>query len=422
MAADFIGEKLEQDLATKEVYYFYDSTKKIKQISREIFKKRDEIVHYPRGFQGGQKYATIKKFVFRGFEGKLSSVTGVYRAVAYGYGFTKTLKPFSKYLDKHHNFKEVIIEKHGKVAFDKSAGKLFLNQSALKQLNDAFSTVFAKGKAEVDQTLQETLHSLFPAAVKKPKAQYIKNTLATSLATWSSSLTDFSEADKTAITELFDKLSLTPEFLSKDWLSKTKELIDSKYIQNALTEFKALRTRTVGGESLEKAWQAYLKKNSWIFSSIFAQPVILYQDEAYVGGKTIDNKNGKLNDFLIQNSLTDNTSFLEIKTHKTKLLDTIPYRGSDVFSATKDLSGCINQVLNQRDNFQKQYYVLKGTSGSTVETLNSKCMVLIGTLKDLSSKQKTAFELFRSNSRDVEILTFDELQKKIESMQSLLKK
>lgn len=420
--ADFIGEKLEQDLATKEVYYFYDSTKKTKQLSREVFKKRDEIIHYPRGFDGGPKYSTIKKFTFKGFKGNLSAVTGVYKAVTYGYGFTKTLKPFARYLDEKHNFKEVIIEKHGTIAFDKPNGKLFLNLTALKQLNEAFATVFAKGRAEVEQTLHETLHSLFPAAVKKPKTKYIKNTLATSLATWSSSLTDFSEADKTAITELFDKLSLTPEFLSKDWLSKTKELIDSKYIQDAIVEFKALRTRTTEGKSLEKAWQAYLKKNSWIFSSIFAQPVILYQDEAYVGGKTIDNKNGKLNDFLIQNSLTDNTSFLEIKTHKTKLLDSTPYRGSDVFSATKDLTGCINQVLNQRDNFQKQYYVLKGTSGATVETLNSKCMVLIGTLKDLSAKQKTAFELFRSNSRDVEILTFDELQKKIESMQSLLKK
>jgi hypothetical protein len=181
-------------------------------------------------------------------------------------------------------------------------------------------------------------------------------------------------------------------------------------------------TRTKDGEPLEKAWQKYLKKNSWIFSSIFAQPVILHKDEAYVGGKTIDNKDGKLSDFLIKNSLSENTSFLEIKTHKTRVLETKPYRGTDVFSATKDLSGCINQVLNQRDNFQKEYYALKGKSGSSIETLNSKCMVLIGTLSGLTKKQRVAFELFRSNSRDVEILTFDELQKKIESIQTLLKK
>lgn len=174
------------------------------------------------------------------------------------------------------------------------------------------------------------------------------------------------------------------------------------------------------GDSLEKRWQAFLKENSWIFSYIFAQPVILYRDEAYVGGKNIDNQNGKFNDFLIKNSLSDNVSFLEIKTHKTKLLENTAYRGNDVFSASKDLTGCINQVLNQRDNFQKEFYQQKVKSRGDFETFNSKCVVLIGCISDLNDEQKYSFELLRSNSRDVEIITFDELKSKIESFQTIL--
>jgi hypothetical protein len=418
----FHGEKLEQDLATKEVYYFHDPEKKLKQISKELFKTKDQIIHYPRGFDGGPKYSTIQKFIYRGFGGDIDGLVGVYKSATYGYGFTKKLRPFARYLDNNHTIKEVIVEKNGKVDFDKAKKRLYLNQSALRQLYSAFDTVFTKNKAEVDLVLSQNLHSLFPVHFKKPKGKYIENTLASSLSTWGSSLTEFSEQDKAAIKELFDQLSLTKNFLSDDWISKTKELIDTKYLKDALAEFQKLRDRKVNGQSLEKAWQRYLKTNSWIFSSIFAQPVILYQDEAYVGGKTIDNKNGKLNDFLIQNSLSDNVSFLEIKTHLTQLLKPSPYRGNDVFSASDDLTGSVGQVLNQRDNFQKQYYVLKGTSGSSVETLNSKCVVLIGNLKGLTAKQKSCFELFRSNSRDVEIITFDELQKKIESLQALLKK
>jgi hypothetical protein len=148
----------------------------------------------------------------------------------------------------------------------------------------------------------------------------------------------------------------------------------------------------------------------------------LNRDEAYVGGKTMDNKNGKFSDFLVKNSLSDNVSFLEIKTHKTRLLDKSAYRGDDVYSVTKDLSGCINQVLNQRDNFQKEFYVARGKSKENFETFNSKCVVLIGSINDLTEKQIYSFELFRSNSRDVEIITFDELQRKIESLQTLMKK
>jgi len=174
----------------------------------------------------------------------------------------------------------------------------------------------------------------------------------------------------------------------------------------------ALRT---DGESLEKQWQIFLKDNSWIFSSIFAQPVILFKREAYVGGKTIDNQNGKFNDFLIKNSLSDNVSFLELKTHKTKLLEKTAYRGEDVFSAAKELAGCIVQ-------FQKEFYATKGKSKGkgNFETFNSKCVVLIGSTKDLNDNQKYSFELFRSNSRDVEILTFNELQTKIESLQKVM--
>jgi len=80
------------------------------------------------------------------------------------------------------------------------------------------------------------------------------------------------------------------------------------------------------------------------------------------------------------------------------------------------------QVLNQRDNFQKEFYALKAKSrkNGNFETFNSKCIVLIGNLADLDDDQRYSFELSRSNSKDVEILTFDELKTKIESLQKLL--
>src|SRR5690606_34813019 len=120
--------------------------------------------------------------------------------------------------------------------------------------------------------------------------------------------------------------------------------------------------------------------------------VILYKDEAYVGGKRLDNSNGKITDFLVKNGLSDNVSFLEIKTHKTKLLDKTAYRGDDVYCAGKDLTGSIVQVLNQRDNFQKVYYINIGKNkdktkirarkpvvvkANKFETINSKCVVLV---------------------------------------------
>lgn len=413
------GEHLEKEGPLKKIYFYYDSESGIKQLSSEVFKKSDQIVHYPRGYEGGDKYKTIKKFTYKGFKGKLP--VGVNKSVNFGYGFTKTLNPFAYHINDNYDIDEVIIEKGGKVELDLANKKLYLNEMALSTLQDAFSSIFKKNKEEVDFVLKTNLHTLFPTTIVKPTKTYISNALATSLSSWGNTIDEFSDEDKKAIKDLFDKLSLSTDFLTKEALAKTKEIVDNKYIQETLKKYKELMAIKTDSDSLEKKWQEFLKDNSWIFSYIFAQPVILYKREAYVGGKTIDNKNGKFNDFLIKNSLSDNVSFLEIKTHKTKLLDPSTYRGEDVYSATKDLTGSINQVLNQRDNFQKEFYSHKVKSKGGFETFNSKCVVLIGSTKDLTEEQKYSFELFRSNSRDVEIITFDELQTKIESLQKLLK-
>lgn len=412
------GERLEKATKTKETYYYYFEDGN-KQISREIFKTIDQIVHYPRGYEGGNKYKTIEKFTYKGFKGKLP--TGCNKSVTFGWGFSKTLSPFAYFLNENFDIKDVIIEKKGKTSIDLDNRTLYLSEKTLTILTNSFYNVFKKGRNETQIVLENNLYQLFPHIFSKPNKTYIPNTLAISLGTWGNSIEEFSNSDKNAIKDLFDKLSIkSNDFFSNESLIKTKEIIDNKYIQETLEEYKKLVDLSTDGESLEKKWQLFLRTHSWIFSSIFAQPVILCQDEAFVGGKKINNTNGKLNDFLIQNSLSNNVSFLEIKTHKTQLIEKNSYRGDDVYSTSKDLTGCIVQVLNQRDNFQKHFHSLRYDSKANFETFNSKCIVLIGSINDLNDTQKYSFELFRSNSKDVEILTFDELERKIESLQKLM--
>lgn len=246
--------------------------------------------------------------------------------------------------------------------------------------------------------------------------------LSLTLSNWWNSIDEFSEADKEAIQDLFDKLSLTTDFLSKESIKQTKEIVDSKYLQKTIKDFEILLSRTTGWDSLEKSWQKFLKENSWVFSTLFAQPVIFFKDEAYVWWKTIDNKDWKFSDFLVKNSLSNNVSFVEIKTHLTSILKNTPYRWTDVFSATEHLTWSITQVMNQRDNLQKEFYMAKGKSKEHFEVFNSKCVVLIWKLDLLSDEQKSSFELFRSNSKDVEIVTFDELLVKMTSLQDILNK
>jgi hypothetical protein len=219
------------------------------------------------------------------------------------------------------------------------------------------------------------------------------------------------DSDIASISNLLDllpknKISVTTNFI------KTKDKINIAFFEEILEKFKRLKSST---NDNEKDWQDFFEKNSWVFSHLFPYDVILREREAYVGGKTFENKDGKVVDFLYQNGFKDNYALLEIKTHKKDLLKNGAYRGTDVFSMSDDLSGGINQCLDQKDNFIKEF-------GKEFKPIDPKCILVIGLRSKLKSEQIKCFELLRANQKNVEIVTFDELENKISGLLNVLSK
>lgn len=170
----------------------------------------------------------------------------------------------------------------------------------------------------------------------------------------------------------------------------------------------------------ESYWQDFFKQNSWIIAQIFSYPVILLQDKAYVGGKGIDNKGGNIVDFLFQNKLSDNVLLVEIKTPVTPLVGA-SYR-DNAHSMSGELSGSITQVLNYKNELQRNYFDLIKQSKAAFQVFNPKCMVIVGSIDNgsLTPEQKKSFELYRCDSKQVEVVTFDELFQKVQMLVSLL--
>jgi hypothetical protein len=174
----------------------------------------------------------------------------------------------------------------------------------------------------------------------------------------------------------------------------------------------------------EEFWQKYFKANPWIISQVFSYSTVLFQDKAYVGGKRIDDKGGNIIDFIYQNDLTKNTALVEIKTPAKKLVSGL-YRGqakNSIYSITNELTGAINQILNYKEELQKQYFNLAKNSEREFDVFNPKSIVIIGSveLEKLKNGKLKSFELFRHSNKDVEIITYDELFSKIKILLSLL--
>jgi len=181
------------------------------------------------------------------------------------------------------------------------------------------------------------------------------------------------------------------------------------------------RYETMLGEKLgESRWQAFFNENPFILNMAFGYPVIKVRDQASVGGRKLSGDGEKITDFLVKNSLTNNTALFEIKTPQTPMLNKTPFRDG-VYTPSSDLSGSINQALDQKYQFQRQVAQIKDNSRLyDIESYAVHCCLIIGQTPD-GDDQKKSFELFRRNSKDVEIVTFDELLEKLRQLNVFLR-
>ncbi len=167
-------------------------------------------------------------------------------------------------------------------------------------------------------------------------------------------------------------------------------------------------TKMMSKNLKENSWQSFFNENPFILNMAFGYPVIKVQDQASVGGRKLSGSGEKITDFLVKNSLTNNTAIFEIKTPKAALLNKTPFR-EGVYTPSTELSGSINQALDQKYQFQGQIAQIKNASRIyDIESYSIHCCLIVGT-KPSGDDQLKSFELFRRNSKDVEIVTFDEL-------------
>lgn len=185
---------------------------------------------------------------------------------------------------------------------------------------------------------------------------------------------------------------------------------------------KALETWTANKENSDESfWQETLTRYSFVFSQAFSAPVVVFGSKVYVGGKSVQGGGGKEPDFLLKNELTAHLLVVEIKTPATELLSKSPYRPPNVFAATRELAGAVTQVARYKDTFLQNYGNLRLETEEAFRLADPRCLVVIGNTDELDTEAKReSFELFRRTMRGMEIITFDELFRKVEVLLHLL--
>jgi hypothetical protein len=149
----------------------------------------------------------------------------------------------------------------------------------------------------------------------------------------------------------------------------------------------------------------------------------IHGERMLVGGVRAGGQHGKIADYLLRNQLTDAAVIVELKTPTALLLYDSEYR-QDVFIPSRELSGAVQQVLEQRAQFMKQMHALQAELEPTeprLEIVEPQCVVIVGNTAQLATKsRRRSFEAYRTELRNVRIVTFDEMFAKLTGLAGLL--
>jgi hypothetical protein len=171
-------------------------------------------------------------------------------------------------------------------------------------------------------------------------------------------------------------------------LSREIEVITLEGLIDRLRAMLAKRVK-------EATWQNFFLENPFVLRLAFGLPIMMIGDHVSVGGRKFSGAGDKIADFAVKAATSGNLSLVEIKTSETPLIEVTAYRG-EVHGPSRELSGAVNQVLDQRYQLQKSITILKDTSGVfDVETYAVQCLVIAGRSPEEKAQLKS-FELFRN--------------------------
>jgi hypothetical protein len=212
----------------------------------------------------------------------------------------------------------------------------------------------------------------------------------------------------------FDLLFSRLEELEPDSLKDLNAAVGLATLHRALRTWHEHRENTS-----EEFWQATLSRQAFVLEQVFSLPIVVIQEKAYVGGKSVTNTGGHVADFLVANKVTHDVSIVETKTPATSLVGSEYRKG--VYSPSSDLAGAVQQVLVYKHSLQTEQRSL--LHGSDMRVSSPRCIVLLGhARKQLGQddRKHLSLELFRKQLHDVEIITFDEMFERTKRLARLL--
>ncbi|MES9518597.1 Shedu immune nuclease family protein [Rhodococcus qingshengii] len=371
------------------------------------------------------KYSEIRTLTFRweeedfpGFEEFLENLpSGFAKDPDYGLGLLKQCNRIVRLIEEHTSCQEIAFVEGSEVADDGRVLSFGLSRFAdiWKELN----RIDGRGSRATSRVKNAYVHNDLASALNLDETGYslgrhpISRFVAKAAAdeeelteTEQDSLIDVVVSESMALAEErpagFQKLHREVELVNLDRLIKTYE-------------------ESLGKKTSEAHWQDFFDVNAFALQQIFGAPMVIAQSGATVGGGRFDGSGDKIADYLVKNTLTNNVALVEIKKPTTPLLGK-EYR-SGIYGASTELDGAITQVLDQAYQLMTNFATMKNNTRSyDLEAYAISCFVIAGRSPAVQDPDRQkSFELYRANSRNVKVVTYDEVLAQLKILRTFLR-
>jgi hypothetical protein len=357
------------------------------------------------------------------FEGLLSIVIPEIftQDINYGFGFKKHYTQIATILEKL-DVKKLVITTKQKTNIDAVNHTATINRFDLDGFKRTVDTIIRRSQVLTTNLKRDALNvELFAALDNAHKVSRAPGKISKEeFVTLVGKTNRFVENGATSI-ERKEALTVIHKNANKIFEQQPQEFIKLKNdlelvnLEKLIEKFEELIAKKVG----EAQWQILFQQNPFIINMAFGIPVVSVQGQASVGGRRLSGGGEKIADFLVKNSLSNNAAVVEIKTPATNLISAKAYRSS-VHGPSQELSAAVSQVFDQVYLLQKEINSIKVNSKIyNIETYHVLGILIVGLTPNGADEQKS-FEYFRANSKNVQIITFDELLEKLKSLYQFL--
>lgn len=338
MADERPNEIIKRDLATKTVYFYRDPRNEFEVKSKEIYKKKKMVVHFPFNIKNGnQKYRAIQEIRYIDLSEPLPA--GFLKSANNGYGFTRELAPLLYTLQEEcPHVRRVTVSPNEKTHWV-SNSNIHFNLSDLHNARPRIASALERHREEQKTLANNILAELLPPQFKAAKAKYAKGQLNELVRTYSLQMSSFSDEDIKSVIKIVRMIPASHMLVKSGEFLATKESVDKVFLEDVIARYEKLLALKTDSNRLEDRWQEFFSKNILYFNFGY---VARFEKERIQGDKKLN-----IPDFIMLNTFRYLDVF-EIKTHLSQLLGYD--EGRNNFYWTSEAAKAISQAENYIDS------------------------------------------------------------------------